>query len=198
MQRKLLESEGAVFKKYKKGEIIFLEGNEPRCYYHIITGEVKMFNLNSDGKEFTQGVFSDGMCFGEAPIIINEVYPSSAITTKETTLLKLSLEKFQKLVDCNPSFLRWLLQSLATKTYYKAITLREVINNPPETRILSFLDTIKSKQENLDSLDARWLVPFTRQEIANYTGLRVETVIRTLLRMKKNKKVEIINRKLYY
>ncbi len=198
MDRKILESEGAVFKKYKKGEIVFLEGNEPRCFYQIVNGEVKMFNLNADGKEFTQGVFGEGKCFGEAPLLINEAYPASAITTKETGLLKLSIEKFQRLIERNPDFVRELLLNLARKTYNKAITLREVINNPPETRILSFLDSIKSKHVDVSANEDRWLVPFTRQEIANYTGLRVETVIRTLLRMKKNKKVEIIDRKLYY
>ena len=42
------------------------------------------------------------------------------------------------------------------------------------------------------------LVEFTRQEIANFTGLRVETVIRELSKMSKTNKVEIINHKLYY
>ena len=37
------------------------------------------------------------------------------------------------------------------------------------------------------------LVPFTRQEIANFTGLRVETVIRAFSKMKEEKKIDIIN-----
>ena len=42
------------------------------------------------------------------------------------------------------------------------------------------------------------LVPFTRQEIANFTGLRVETVIRALGKMHVEKKIEIKNHKIYY
>ncbi|MEG1266832.1 MAG: helix-turn-helix domain-containing protein [Myroides sp.] len=38
----------------------------------------------------------------------------------------------------------------------------------------------------------------TRQEIANFTGLRVETVIRALGKMKKNNIVEIKSQKIYY
>jgi len=41
-------------------------------------------------------------------------------------------------------------------------------------------------------------IPYTRQEIANFTGLRVETVIRYLTKMKVGKIVEINNRKLIY
>jgi len=42
------------------------------------------------------------------------------------------------------------------------------------------------------------LVPFTRQEIANFTGLRVETVIRAFSKMKAEKKIDIINHKIYF
>lgn len=40
--------------------------------------------------------------------------------------------------------------------------------------------------------------PIICQEIANYTGLRVETVIRTLAKMKTQKTVQIVERKLIY
>jgi CRP-like cAMP-binding protein len=195
IDRMLLESEGAIVKKYIKGEIIFLEGNEPRCYYQIISGEIKMFSINSDGKEFTQGTFSDTCCFGEVPLLLNQPYPASAMATEDTFILKLASESFHKLVKHNHEIALELLFTISKKTYNKAITLREVVNNPPEIRILSFLDSLKAKQENPEE---QLLVPFTRQEIANYTGLRVETVIRTLLRMKKQKKVDIIDHKLYY
>lgn len=35
-------------------------------------------------------------------------------------------------------------------------------------------------------------------EIANFTGLRVETVIRTFAKMKSTNKIEIINHKIYF
>ncbi len=48
---------GAVSKKYRKNEIIFLEGDAPRYYYQILSGKVKMYNTN-DTKELTQGIFT--------------------------------------------------------------------------------------------------------------------------------------------
>ena len=38
----------------------------------------------------------------------------------------------------------------------------------------------------------------TLAEIANFTGLRVETVIRTFAKMKSTNKIEIINHKIYF
>ncbi|WP_369791989.1 helix-turn-helix domain-containing protein [Sediminibacterium sp. C3] len=41
-------------------------------------------------------------------------------------------------------------------------------------------------------------MPFTRQQLADFTGLRVETVIRTLSKLSERNKVKIIDHKLYY
>jgi CRP/FNR family transcriptional regulator len=46
--------------------------------------------------------------------------------------------------------------------------------------------------------NGKLLIDLTRQEIANFTGLCVETVIRTLSKMKSQNKVSIIDKKLYY
>ena len=83
----------------------------------------------------------------------------------------------------------------AKRIYSKATTAREIINNTPESRIMGFLNDFK-KKNNRDGEKIE--IPYTRQEIANYTGLRVETVIRTLTKMKTKKIVQIVERKLIY
>jgi CRP-like cAMP-binding protein len=50
----------------------------------------------------------------------------------------------------------------------------------------------------MQATDEKIHIAFTRQEIANFTGLRVETVIRTLKKMEEENKVTIDHRKLYY
>ena len=50
-----------------------------------------------------------------------------------------------------------------------------------EHRILSLLDTIKSEQIKLPGYKViRLKIDYTRQQLAEMTGLRVETVIRVL------------------
>lgn len=186
---------GASIKNICKGEIIFNEGFEARYYYQIIKGEVRLFNTNNEGKEYTQGIFQDGNSFGEPPIFINEPYPASAIAVKDSVIIKIGSQSFIKILDEYPQLQKILLKEFARRIYNKSITAREIINNPPEIRILGFLNSLKKK--DCDKKE-RILVPYTRQEIANLTGLRVETVIRTLMKMKERKKVEIINHKLYF
>lgn len=185
---------GAVSKKYKKNEIIFLEGDMPRYYYQILSGKVKMYN-NNDTKELTQGIFADGEGFGEPPIFINDVYPATAVAITETVIIRILKERFLKLLEEYPLIQKKLLELFAMRIYEKSILARELINSSPEERIVRFLESYKKKAGiNKELLH----ISFTRQEIANFTGLCVETVIRTLSKMNVQKKVSIIDKKLYY
>ncbi len=191
----LLYSWGAVAKKYKKNETIFDEDEVANFYYQILDGSVRLYNSNEEGKEFTQGIFCKGDGFGEPPLFINETYPSKAVTIQDSTIIKLSKDKFFKILDEYPSIQKFFLILMAQKIHSKSKTSKEIINQKPEFRIVAFLNSFKKKS---GCTNERILVPYTRQEIANYTGLRVETVIRVFAQMNKNNKVEIINHKIYY
>lgn len=186
---------GGIAKKYKKGEYIFHEDEHARFFHQIISGTVKLFNTNFDGKEFTQAEFKQGESFGEPPLFIDEPYPSTAMATENSVILKISKEKFLEILDEYPTLQKKVINMLAQRIYNKTITAREIINNSPETRILAFLTSYK-KKTNCEDQEIE--IPYTRQEIANYTGLRVETIIRTLSKMQTKKQVKIINRKLIF
>ena len=153
-----------------------------------------MFNSNDEGKEFTQGYFTNGQSFGEPPLLIGENYPSTAVAFHDCKIIKLSKDKFFKILDEYPSIQKELLNLMALRIHSKAKTSKDIINQKPEFRIIAFLNAHKKGS----NCKIKELVPFTRQEIANFTGLRVETVIRAFAKMKETKKIEIINHKIYY
>lgn len=187
----LLLSYGAFCKEYDKGEILFYEGDEALYYYQIVEGSVKMYNANDDGKEYTQGYFSEGQSFGEPPLFIDESYPASAMAFQDAKVLRLHKDRFWKVLDENPKIERHFLKLMARRIHNKATTSKDIINQKPEFRIQAFLDSCKKLKEKEQ-------IEFTRQEIANFTGLRVETVIRTLMKMKQKKIVDIVNHKIFY
>ena len=41
----------SVVKKYKKGEFLFIEGEEPKWLTFLITGSVKLYKTTANGKE---------------------------------------------------------------------------------------------------------------------------------------------------
>ncbi|TDE30393.1 Crp/Fnr family transcriptional regulator [Flavobacterium ranwuense] len=191
----LLFTWGAVAKKYKKNELIFDEDEVAHFYYQVIDGSVRMFNSNDEGKEFTQGLFCIGESFGEPPLFIDQPYPSKAIAILDSTIIKLSKDKFLKILDEYPSIQKSFMILLANKIHSKSNSSKEIINQKPEFRIAAFLNTHKKKSE---CCNEKVLIPYTRQEIANFTGLRVETVIRVLCKMNTCEKLEIVNHKIYY
>ncbi len=186
---------GAAVKRYAKNEVIFEEGAMSRFYYQIKEGSVKMFNTNEDTREFTQGVFTDGDSFGEPPLFINELYPATATALTDSIVFKLSKDTFFKILAEYPAIHYAFTQLFAQRVYAKSNSLRDIVNHTPEERIISFLSACKKKMQ---ANDEKIQIAFTRQEIANFTGLRVETVIRTLKKMEEEHKVTIDHRKLYY
>lgn len=186
----------AQLKQFEKGEIIFQEGSLPRYFYQMVEGCVKMVSNGEDGKTYTQGVFTDGFCFGEPPLILDEPYPASAIGVTHGVYLRLPKTSFETMLQERPDMCRDLNKLLAAKTYEKSKRNTMLTGQAPEFKIQFILDDIKKKQGS--ERNSKCQICLTRQEIADFTGLRVETVIRTLKRMEQESKIEIRNRKLYY
>lgn len=187
---------GGIAKKYKKNETIFTEDDHAQFYYQIIEGQVKMINRYNDGREFIQGIFYSGSGFGEPPLFIEEPYPATAITQKDSIIIKLAMVSFFKMLEDYPKIKSDLLILLSKRLYNKSITARELNHNTPEERIIAFLNSLKPKSST--NACERILIQHTRQEIADFTGLRVETVIRTLKKMELENKVEIKHHKLFF
>lgn len=192
----ILYSWGAVAKKIPKHSILFYENDPALYFYQILEGCVKMTYMNEDGKELTVGIFEAGNSFGEPPLFIDQVYPASAIATTDSVVIKLSKDKFFAMIAEHPEIQSTILKVFASRIYNKIVFSKNIINHKPEYRIRYFLDHLKRQQQFPSA--QKMYVPYTRQEIADFTGLRVETVIRAISLMNKQKKLEIIDHKLYY
>lgn len=179
-----------------KGEFIFREGEMARNYYQVVSGEVKMNNFNYDGKEFVQGIFYSGQSFGEPPLFSDVKYPANAEAIIDAELYKLHKTKFLELLKVHPNLHLQITKTLASRLYYKAIIASEISSQEPEHRILRLLDYLKKQVHNLTE-PYSFKVDLTRQQIADLTGLRVETVIRATKCLEKKNELQIKSRKVY-
>lgn len=192
----LLEKYGALKKTFDKNDIIFEEGNLPTHYYQIISGEVKMSNYNDDGREFIQGIFYKKQSFGEPPLFLNQNYPANAIAVEDAEILLLPKDNFMKLLQENATVSIRIIENLAQRLYYKSVMAAEMSTQEPEHRILKLIDH-GIAYFNFKKEENGYLINFTRQQIGDLTGLRVETVIRTIKALEKKGVLKIINRKVY-
>jgi CRP-like cAMP-binding protein len=191
----ILITYGATVNRLKKNTVIFSQGDKARYYFQILEGQVKTYNLNPNQKEYVQGIFNAGESFGESQLFIDEPYSANAVTTRDTIMLRLQKNSFLDILKDNPEIQMSILRLFAQKLVDKSVSARILNQQAPEQRILEFLTHYKKKSS---SGSDKILIPFTRQEIANLTGLRIETVIRTLRKLFELKKVDIIDHKVYY
>jgi CRP-like cAMP-binding protein len=182
--------------KYNKGEVLFEKGATPKYFYQVRKGAVKMNNFNDEGKEFVQGLFTEGDSFGEPPLFINENYPSNAVAITAAEVYLLTKEKFFTLMMSNPDIHLHITTVLAKRLYYKSIMASEISSQEPEHRVLKLIDYFKLKVHQLPA-ETKHKVEITRQQIADLTGLRVETVIRAIKSLEKKGELSIDARKVY-
>lgn len=189
----LLEKYNPSLKSYTKDALVFNEGESARFYYQLKTGTLKMCNMTEDGKEFIQGFFKDGESFGEPPLFNNKLYPASAQCLSECEIYTLPKESFLKLLKQHADIHLKFTRLICDRMLYKAKIIQEISIHPPEHRILTLLKHLKSIAKPKDLYE----VPLTRQQISDLTGLRVETVIRSIKRLEKDHQVSLKNRKVF-
>jgi CRP-like cAMP-binding protein len=192
----LLIANGATYESYSANEIIFKEGTMPQFYFQVVNGTVGLINYHEDGKEFIQNILTNGQSFGESLLFNEKPYPMNAIALTDCVILKLAKKDFFNLLQQNPIVNLEMFKYISDRLYYKYIMLFLVSSSSPQTRLEAFLGYLKSS--NLNSEPYSYLVPFTRQQLANLTGLRVETVIRTIKKMEALRLLKIKERKIYY
>lgn len=192
----LLLDFGAKIVPYPKGTQLFREGDTALNFYQVSSGEVKMNNYNLDGKEFIQGIFASGQSFGEPPLFADVKYPANAEAISDSEVIQLHKSQFFALLAAHPDIHLKMTETLAKRLFYKAIMVSEISSQEPEHRILRILDYLKKHVHKVEGKFA-FKVDLTRQQIADLTGLRVETVIRATKSLEKKGELKIKSRKVY-
>ncbi len=177
-----------------KGQYLFHEGDEAICYFQIKTGKVMLVNYGSEGQEFIQGIFTNGQSFGEPPLICNQIYGISAVTIEPTVIYKLRKEKLIKLLKDNFDIHLHFTRILSERLIYKSMMSKEMANNTSESRIMRLVEHYRDLPGSVDGKTMH--IPLTRQQIAGLTGLRVETVIRTIKKLEEKGILELDSHKI--
>ncbi|MFA6400981.1 MAG: Crp/Fnr family transcriptional regulator [Salinivirgaceae bacterium] len=195
INEELLVEYGAKLEHLEKGEYLFHENDRANNYFQLKTGKILMMNVSSDGKIVAQGHFNPGQSFGEPPLFDDSTYPACALAEEDSTLFKLRKTRFFKLLKKNPDIHFQFTKILAIRLQFKSMLLKEISGFKPEHRILTLLDYTKTTAQI--PLTEKQEVKLTRQQIADLTGLRVETVIRAVKELEKLGEVALINHKIF-
>lgn len=175
---------------YKKGEVIYSPGQQPRFVYFISKGQVRMVTVNGDGKEFIQGIFKKNQYFGEPAMLLSKPYLAYTIATEDTSLILLEREQFLSLLENNRGFSVEVITTLSKRLFYKSMMLEELANEHADHRLRTLI-TYLCKELKPDEV-----LPVTRQALADMSGLRVETVIRLIKKMSETGEIKLLRGKI--
>ncbi len=187
--KEMLVRYNAALVKLEKGATLFSQSEEATSFFLVEKGKVKMSHYNDQGREFVQGYFTDGQSFGEPPFFNHKPYPAGAIAVTTSTIWKIGREDFLRLLRENFDAHLRLTEVLSDRLVYKSIMLSEVAVEESEHRLTTFINYFR-KASGIRKGTA-FTVPYTRQQLADMTGLRVETVIRTIKSMEERGKLGI-------
>ena len=85
----LLLTWGAAYKKIDDGESIFKEGEVCFFYQQLVSGKVKWFNIDDEGKECIHSIVEAGESFGELPLFDDGLYAANATADEDCIILRL-------------------------------------------------------------------------------------------------------------
>ncbi|MCE3282643.1 MAG: transcriptional regulator, Crp/Fnr family [Chitinophagaceae bacterium] len=191
----ILLTYGGTYKKVQKGEVIFREGGSALFYHQLVEGRVRWINVDDDGREIIQHIIEPGECFGELPLFDTEPYAASAVADEECLLIRLHHSTFGQLLKDQPTVMAAFTRLLSQRLRFKFMLVKELSSYSPGHRIIALINYMKKNKINMCPKCNKLLL--TRQQLANMTGLRVETVIRAIKELEEKKFLSIQKGKVY-
>jgi CRP-like cAMP-binding protein len=163
-------------KTYKKGSLLFLEGEPASRIYVIISGWIKIFKSTSNGNETVEQMLSTGNLVIESSIFTSDKYFSSAQISNDSKLMSFPASIYRNLLN---SDLALALNSLKYLSQTSRTYLNQIDNNrlkSSKERVGSFLLKQFIEQKNPNTI----LLPYEKSIIASLLDMKPETFSRSL------------------
>ena len=169
--RKLAEH--GVVRNYPKGAIIITEGDPSDSLYVILSGRVKIYLSDSDGREVVLDVYGPGtyvgeMAFDDAP------RSASVMTLEPCTLSVLSGKHFRGFVIADPDAAVHLIRNLIHRARVASENIRSLALLDVYGRVAHLLLELAQERDGHLVIDQ----PYTQQELAQRVGCSREMISR--------------------
>jgi CRP/FNR family nitrogen fixation transcriptional regulator len=171
---------------FSRNDEIYAEGDSSDCWYKVVSGTVRVCKLLADGRRHIAEFCFSGDCFG-IDTSGDRLYSAEAVGN--VIVMRFQRKATERLIDESPALARLLrdtmLRDLANA---HGRTLRLGRMTAPE-RVAAFLLEMFERRNRTKALD----LPMSRNDIADYLSLTIETVCRTLSAFKRDGAIAIPN-----
>jgi CRP/FNR family transcriptional regulator len=174
-------------KEYKRGQLIFSEGDDGVGFYMVIRGRVKVFKVSPDGKEQIMHIFGQGQPFAEVPVFEGSRYPANAEAMESSRLFFFPKKAFVNLIHENPSLAMNMLASMSQRLkqfsrLIESLSLKEVPG-----RLASYLLYLSDRNGSIDEFE----LDIAKSQLASFLGTIPETLSRIFTKMTSRELIRI-------
>ncbi|MDF2368322.1 helix-turn-helix domain-containing protein [Sneathiella sp.] len=172
----------------KTGQSVYREFEEAKYLYSVVTGEIRLANLLDDGRRQVTAFKSAGEVIGEEK---NGYYQSDAEAVCDTVVCQIPIKALDKFLTEMPS----IQTALTAKVLDELLALRRhailLGRKTPIEKVATFLINRAGKASGNPSNEIQVELTMGRNDIADFLGLTIETVSRTITKLRKMGLLEV-------
>ena len=173
-------------KKFQKGEILFTPHQEAAGFYYVLSGEIRVYKMDEQGREVEVVRIGPGGFLGEAIVFVSPVFTAFAQAVKDTQGLFFGKKEVDKEIEANPGLAKFFINLMAHKCVVLSSRIESLELRTVRQRLIQYLLTRCSG-------DKRCLVQLKikKSELAKILGTISETLSRNLKQMQDEGLVEV-------
>lgn len=179
-----LSCNNAKIRKYRKEEIIFLNGEETTSIGIVLEGSCHIIKEDFWGNKHIIGLLNEGEIFGEVFALQKKPLEISVQTKTPSKVLLLNISNLLTICQTNCSFhaeiIKNLVKILASKTYKMNQKLEHITKKNMKDKILSYLSSIATREKS-----QTFEIPFNRIELAEFLGVERTALSKELSKLQK-------------
>lgn len=175
--------------RFAQHETIFAEGDSADCVYKVLTGAVRLCKMLADGRRQIIDFALPGDYFG---FEMDREHASTAEALGQAIVLRCQRSRLERLERERQDVRASLMHTLRRDLWAAQNHLLMLGRQTAKERVASFL-LLMAQRRKPDGCKAIE-VPMSRQDIADYLGLTIETVCRALSELKKTGVIAVPNR----
>lgn len=157
--------------------------------YNVTDGTVRLFKLLPDGRRQIVGFALPGDFLGLALL---ERYGVSAEAVDDVTVCRFQRRAFTAYLDAKPHLLRRLHEFASHELSLAQEQMVLLGRRSAEERVAAFLVGLRGRLARIGHKSVTLPLPMSRQDMADFLGLTIETVSRTMTRLAKDKAILIV------
>ena len=182
-------------KSFLNKQNIFLQNDQSDYLYNITEGNVKIYQLLDDGRIQIIGFLYPGDFFGSYR---NNKYNYCAEAIGDLKTCVFNQKILDKYLDENPILAKELLHKTSFELTLAQDRLTVLGKLNAAERLVKFLLNISEQRNRIGWKNNPISLPMTRQDVADYLGITIETVSRELTNLKTSNIIKIITSKQIY